>query len=149
MKNLFYLTIFFLLISFNFSFAQVGMPYGSYGDGEVIRKLKPNNFKSYDKKLLVVPAFKAIGTKKFLSKRLDKFYKKPYHVADVKEVASGLGPENYSIEEYKYMIFIQSHKSFSGNTEYSFYLVDRSTNTVYSHPSSGNMVSKYLKKLMK
>ncbi|MDG5492427.1 hypothetical protein [Psychroserpens sp. SPM9] len=70
-------------------------------------------------------------------------------MADVSEVPSGLGPDKYAIEDYKCMVFIQSSKSFSGNTEYSFQLVNRSTNTVYYHSSSGNTIKMYLKKLLK
>jgi len=144
MKKLIYLTLILLVSSITFSFAQSVIS----SDGTVVREIAPSDFKNYKGKLLVVPAFKAIGTKKWLTKRFDKFYGKPFHVADVSEVPSGLGADKYPVDEYKYMIFIQSSKSF-GNTEYSFQLVDRSTNTVYYHPSSGNMIKKYIKKLMK
>jgi len=118
-------------------------------EATMVNELRPKDFKDYDKMLLVIPAFKAIGTKKYFSKRLDKYYSKPYHLAEYTEVASGLEPENYSIEEYKYMIVIQSSKNFSGNTAYSFMLVDRSTNTIYYTLKSGNNFKKYLQKLLK
>lgn len=145
MKKLIYLTLILLVSSVTYSFAQSAV---SMEDATMVREIAPADFKDYKGKLLVVPAFKAIGTKKWLTKRFTKDYGKPFHVADVTEVPSGLGPDKYPIEDYKYMVFIQSSKRF-GNTEYSFQLVDRSTNTVYYHPSSGNMVKKYIKKLLK
>lgn len=146
MKKLNYLIIAFLLVSIHTSFAQNGLPEAN---AEIIREIAPKGFKNYEGSLLVMPAFKARGTKKWLTKQFTKNYGKPFYVADVSDVATGYGDDKYPIETYKYMVFIQSSKSFSGNTEYSFQLVDRSTNTVYYHPSSGNMVKKYLKKLMK
>ncbi|WP_204346281.1 hypothetical protein [Psychroserpens algicola] len=146
MKKFSILMVLCLFVSIHFASAQSTLPMA---DGTMVREIAPKDFKSYEGKLLVVPAFKARGTKKWLTKQFDKNYMKPFHVADVSEVPSGLGDDNYPIDTYKYMIFILSSKSFSGNTEYSFQLVDRSTNTVYYHPSSGNMIKKYLKKLMK
>jgi hypothetical protein len=136
----------FLIISFNSSFAQNAHPTQ---EGKIISEIAPSDFKNYEGSVLVMPAFKAIGTKKWLTKQFDKNYGKPFFVGDVSDVSTGYGDDKYPIETYKYMIFIQSSKSFSGNTEYSFQLVDRSTNTVYYHPNSGNTVKRYLKKIMK
>ncbi|MFK7783451.1 hypothetical protein [Psychroserpens sp.] len=146
MKKFKFLILLFLVISINSSFAQMTIPTS---DGTMVREIAPKDFKNYKGSVLVMPAFKARGTKKWLTKQFQKNYGKPFFVADVSDVSTGYGDDKYPIETYKYMIFIQSSKSFSGNTEYSFQLVDRSTNTVYYHPSSGNMVKKYLKKLMK
>ncbi len=146
MKKVTFLIITFLIVSINLSFAQSTLPVQ---DAKMITEIAPSDFKNYEGSVLVMPAFKARGTKKWLTKQFEKNYGKPFFVADVSDVSTGYGDDKYPIETYKYMIFIQSSKSFSGNTEYSFQLVDRSTNTVYYHPSSGNMIKKYLKKLMK
>ncbi|WP_033960744.1 hypothetical protein [Psychroserpens jangbogonensis] len=146
MRKFTFLIIVFLIVSFNSSFAQTGLPTQ---EAAMVGEIAPADFKNYEGTVLVMPAFKARGTKKWLTKQFDKNYGKPFYIADVSDVTTGYGDDKYPIETYKYMIFIQSSKSFSGNTEYSFQLVDRSTNTVYYHPSSGNMVKKYLKKLMK
>ncbi|WP_456436995.1 hypothetical protein [Psychroserpens sp.] len=146
MKKFTFSIIVFLLVSINLSLAQSALPME---DAKMVNEIAPNDFKNHEGTLLVMPAFKAIGTKKWLTKQFDKNYGKPFFVADVSDVASGYGDDKYPIETYKYMVFIQSSKSFSGNTEYSFQLVDRSTNTVYYHHSSGNTVKRYLKKIMK
>jgi hypothetical protein len=144
MKKLIYLSLFFIVCSTSFSFAQ----NSSQVEGTMVREIAPNSFKNYNGKVLVVPAFRAIGTTKWLTKRFDKYYGKPFHIVDVKEISEGLELKEYPVEEYKFMVFIQSSKGFSGNTSYSFQLVDRSTQTVYYHPKSGDGVKKYLKRLM-
>ena len=151
MKNMTFLIVVFLLVSVNSSFAQRTMlPPPDFINTTIIREIAPSDFKNYEETLLVVPAFKAIGTKKWLTKRFDKHYMKPFHVADVSEVADGLGPDKYPLEAYKYMVFIKNYKrGIPENTTYEFFLIDRSTNTAYFHPSAINMLNKYLKKLMK
>lgn len=146
MKKFVAIVILLFFISTNAAIAQSAIPAD---DPTMVGEIAPKDFKNYEGSVLVMPAFKARGTKKWLTKQFEKNYGKPFFVADVSDVATGYGDDKYPIETYKYMIFIQSSKSFSGNTEYSFQLVDRSTNTVYYHPSSGNMIKKYLKKLMK
>lgn len=145
MKKITFL-ISFLIISYNLSYAQSAIPTE---EAKIVNEIAPSDFKNYDGSVLVMPAFKAIGTKKWLTKQFEKNYGKPFYVADVSDVTTGYGDDKYPIDTYKYMIFIQSSKGFSGNTEYSFQLVDRSTNTVYFHLGSGNSVKRYLKKIMK
>lgn len=146
MNKLIFLSIVFLIASINPSFAQSALPMEN---GTMVREIAPNDFKNYEGSLLVLPAFRARGTEKWLTKQFEKNYKKPFYIADATDIRTGYGDDKYPIDTYKYMIFIQSSKNFSGNTEYSFQLVNRSTNTIYYHPSSGNTVKKYLKKIMK
>jgi hypothetical protein len=146
MKKFTILIILLFFISTNSAIAQGSIPAD---DPTMVSEIAPKDFKNHEGSVLVMPAFKAKGTKKWLTKQFEKNYGKPFLVADVSDVKTGYGDDKYPIETYKYMIFIQSSKSFSGNTEYSFQLVDRSTNTVYYHPSSGNTIKNYLKKLMK
>lgn len=138
-----------LILTSNLLLAQSNIIRGSNGEQmTVINELAPDEFKDYKKTLLVVPAFKALRTEKWLTKQFDEHYKKPYHLAEYTEVASGLGPDSYSVEEYKYMVFIQSSKSLEGNTVYSFSLVDRENSIMYSHHKAGNRIKKYLMKIL-
>ncbi|MEM5565249.1 hypothetical protein WNY78_09040 [Psychroserpens sp. AS72] len=144
MKKIVQLSVFLIVVSISFSFAQSPSQF----KGEMISEIAPSDFKNYNDKILVVPAFRASGTTKWLTKQFDKNYGKPFHVVEVKEISDGLELEEYPIDEYKYMVFIQSSKNFSGNTAYSFQLVDRSTQTVYYHHKSGNSLKKYIKKIL-
>lgn len=147
MKKITLLGIVFLFISMHLSFAQQAI---HLEDAKIIENIAPKEFKNYSGSLLVMPAFRARGTTKWLTKQFDKNYGKPFHVADGSEIITGYGDDKYPIETYKYMIFIQTSKDFSGNTLYSFQLVDRSTNTIYYDPSPENiLLRKYLKKIMK
>lgn len=129
MKKLVLITIFFILSSIPFSFAQNPNQY----NGEILSKIAPTDFKNYDGKSSVVSSFRASGATEWLTKQFDKNYGKSFHVVEVKEISTGLKLEVYPIEDYKYMVFIQSAKNFSCNTAYTFQLIDRSAQTVYYH----------------
>ena len=146
MKKYIYISIIIVLAFIDHGFAQSVIPLEN---AKMIREIAPKEFKSYEGSLLVMPAFKGRGTTKWLTKQFDKNYGKPFYVADASDLRTGYGDDKYPIVEYKYMIFIQSFKNYAGNTEYSFQLVDRSTNTIYYDEYSGNNLRRYLRLIQK
>lgn len=146
MKKYIYISILFVTTFIQYGYAQSVIPLEN---AKMIREIAPTEFKNYEGSLLVMPAFKGRGTTKWLTKQFDKNYGKPFYVADATDLRTGYGDDKYPIAEYKYMIFIQSSKNYAGNTEYSFQLVDRSTNTVYYDEYSGNSLRRYLRLIQK
>lgn len=146
MNKITFLSIVFLIVLINSNFAQSALPIN---DAKIVNEIAPSDFKNYEGSLLVLPAFRAKGTKKWLTKQFERNYEKPFYIADASDIRTGYGDDKYPIETYKYMIFIQSSKNFSGNTEYSFQLIDRSANIIYYHLGSGNTVKQYLRKIKK
>ena len=147
MKKVYVLLIILFPIFINSSFAQQAI---HLQDAKIIEEIAPKEFQDYKGSLLVMPAFRRRGIKKWLTKQFDKNYGKPFHVADATEIITGYGDDKYPIDTYKYMVFIQSSKNFSGNTIYKFQLVDRSTNTIYYDTSPSDMLlRKYIRKILK
>ena len=114
---------------------------------EMINDIAPADFKSYQGILLVSPSFKAIGMDKWLTKRLEEDYGKPYKVVSLVE-SMETGEAKLDEVEYQYHVTVNKMLGASGSDEYTFMLIDRKNNKVFFKNNGTNRFKKYLRKLL-
>ncbi len=114
---------------------------------EMFNDVAPADFKDYQGSLLVSPTFKAIGMNKFLTKRLDEHYGKPYKIVTFME-SMETGDSKLDETEFQYHVSINKMPGATGNDAYIFILTDRKNNKVYYDSAGTNSFSKYLQQLL-
>jgi hypothetical protein len=114
---------------------------------EMINEVAPSDFKNYEGKLLVSPSFKAIGMDKWLTKRLEENYGKPYRVVTLME-SMETGESKLDEVEYQYHVTVNNMRGVNGNDAYMFMLVDRKNNKVFYKNNGTNSFKKYLRQLL-